>query len=311
MNILIVCSGNAPDFVFEKHQAFIYDQVIAIKKLDDNIEFDYFFIKGKGCLGYLKNLSKLKQQIKLNKYDLIHAHFALSGLLANLQRKVQVITTFHGSDINKFSLRIISAFVELLSNKTIYVSDNLYKKALIKFKQKSSIIPCGVDFNIFYPHTKSSGNENQDFKFNAKKKILFSSSFDNPVKNFKLLERAISMIQDYDFELIELKGFNRKEVALLMNKVDICVMTSISEGSPQFIKEAMACSCPIVSTDVGDVKQIIAETEGCFVTSYDPKDVANKIIQACRFNKKTNGSQKISYLDNKIISKKIISVYNS
>ena len=47
MKVLIVCSGNVTNFDIKIHQAFIYDQVEAIKKLDRDIGFDYFFIKGK------------------------------------------------------------------------------------------------------------------------------------------------------------------------------------------------------------------------------------------------------------------------
>ena len=60
MKVLIVCSGNAQNFSFEINQAFIYDQVSALTRLNDSIEFDYFFIKGQGPKGYLKNLGLLK-----------------------------------------------------------------------------------------------------------------------------------------------------------------------------------------------------------------------------------------------------------
>ena len=100
MNILVVCSGNEKNFDIQKHRAFIYDQVEAVKKADPGISFDYFFISRKGIKGYLLSLKELKKKIKLNDYRFIHAHFSLSALLANLQRKVPVISTFHGSDIN-------------------------------------------------------------------------------------------------------------------------------------------------------------------------------------------------------------------
>ena len=81
MKILIICGGNKDNFDFKIHQAFIYEQIEAIKRYY-NIEYDTFFIKGKGALGYLKNLPRLKKQIKSEKYDLIHAHYGFSGLLA-------------------------------------------------------------------------------------------------------------------------------------------------------------------------------------------------------------------------------------
>ena len=88
MRILIVCSGNAPSFDLEKHQAFIYDQVEALKKVDATLEFDYFFITGKGIRGYLSCLPRFRQQIRRGDYQLVHAHVVMASLLANMQRSI-------------------------------------------------------------------------------------------------------------------------------------------------------------------------------------------------------------------------------
>ena len=88
-------------------------------------------------------------------------------------------------------------------------------------------------------------------------------------------------------------------------------MTSFKEGSPQFIKEAMACNVPIISTDVGDVKDNIKFTEGCFIVGYDPKIIADKIELLIKNNNKTKGRINIKKFDNKKIAKKILNIYNS
>lgn len=313
MKVLIVCSGNAPGFKFEIHQAFIYDQVVAILKNYPEINFEYFFIHGNGIKGYLSNLKRLKKQIKEQKFDLIHAHFALSGLFANLQRKIPVVCTFHGSDINQLKNRIVATFVELLSRKTIYVSQNLYKKAF--FKRGKSIIPCGVDFEIFKPVNKELARQRMNLN-SSKQYILFSSSFSNKVKNYKLLKESCDLLKNRDVEIIELKGYSREEVALLMNAADICAMTSYNEGSPQFIKEAMACNCPIVSTDVGDVRWQFGNVPGHFFTYFTLNDVAEKLNAALTFSEtqgKTNGRQRIKDigLDSETVSQRIVTVYRS
>ena len=308
MRILILCSANVFGFNFEIHQAFIYDQVEAIKKVDKTISFDYFFIKGKGIQGYLSNYRRLIEKIKENKYDLVHAHVALSGLLANLQRRVPVVTTFHGSDINVKKSRYISYIVEKLSSKSIYVSNKLVSLAIKPSRNNISMIPCGVDFEIFNTKDSEKLKEKWGF-FSRKKTILFSSTFDKDVKNYRLLRNALELINDDNIEIIELSGYSREEVAELMNIVDVCVMTSFTEGSPQFIKEAMACNCPIVSTDVGDVMEVIGNTFGCYITTYEESDVALKITKAINFGNKTNGRISISHFDNITISKRIIQIY--
>lgn len=310
MRFLIVCSGNAPNFEFQKHQAFIYEQVEAVKKANTLIEFDYFFINRKGIKGYLGCLKSLKTLLRKQHYDCIHAHFVTSALLANLQRKVPVIATFHGSDINLKVHRWFSLAVEIMSRRTIYVSANLRRKALFYFQRKSKVIPCGVDFTLFGPRPKKLARQKLGLSF-TKKYILFSSHFENTVKNYPLAKEALEIINDSSIKLLELKNFTREEVALLMTAVDVALMTSFSEGSPQFVKEALACNCPVVSTNVGDVEEVMGDIEGCYITSYQPDDVATKIQLALSQSEPIKGREKITRFDNQLIAQKLVTVYKS
>jgi len=106
-----------------------------------------------------------------------------------------------------------------------------------------------------------------------------------------------------------IKNTDQNIIPYYMSAADILILTSLWEGSPNVIKEAMACNCPIVSTDVGDVKEIIRKTDGCYIASYDVVDVADKVGKALSFGRRTNGRQNIKHLDNNIIADKIISLY--
>ena len=99
----------------------------------------------------------------------------------------------------------------------------------------------------------------------------------------------------------------------MMNAADALVMTSFTEGSPQVIKEAMACGCPIVSVDVGDVKEITAGVEGCFMAERSPESIALNLKRALDFGKKTEGRKVIVErgLTNDVIAKKLIEIYKS
>jgi N-acetyl sugar amidotransferase len=309
MKILIICSGNVENFSLEIHHAFVFDQINAVQKKYPDVIFDYFFIKGKGILGYLKNLEKLKQKLRSDKYDLIHAHYALSSLLANMQVKVPVVTTYHGSDINFWYLNIISSLVNVRSLQSIFVSEKLKNKILIGGNNKKMhIIPCGIDLDLFYPVDKQAARKH--FNLSPDKKyILFSSSFSSQVKNYPLARRAVEQLNDDKVELLELKNYNRTEVNLLLNAVDVALMTSFSEGSPQFIKEAMAVNCPVVSTDVGDVKEVLKNCEGCYITTYKSTEVSDKIRSALELGKHTAGRENILHFDNERIAEAVYNVY--
>ena len=308
MTILIICSGNAPGFDFQKHQAFIYDQVEAVKRAEPDTEFEFFIVRGKGVTGYLTARKQMLEAVKRYRPDVIHAHFAHSGLLAAMQRRVPVVITFHGSDIHTPPNRLISFMAERLCSRAIYVSHALREKALWASGKKSSVIPCGVDTALFKPADKTQARKKLNLK-PEKNYILFSSSFSVKVKNYLLAKHAVARLDSPGAELLEFTGYSREEAALLFSAADVALMTSFSEGSPQFIKEAMACNCPIVTTDVGDARDVIGDTEGCYITGYDPADVAQNLKKALAFNKRTNGREKIMHLDNTKIAKKVLEVY--
>lgn len=309
MKVLIVCSGNAPNFNFRIHQAFIYEQIEAVKKYY-GIDYDTYFINGKGVLGYLSNLSQIKKKIVAYSPDIIHAHFGLSGLVSCFQRSVPIVITFHGSDAYISYVRLLSKMAARLSSSNIFVENKI--KSRINIHSENNIIPCGIDLEKFYPVDKQIARVKLNLE-QEKKYILFSSRFDNDVKNYPLAATAIEK-SGANVELVELKNKVREEVNLLLNACDMLLLTSFSEGSPQITKEAMACNCPIVATDVGDIKEIIGDTEGCYITSFDPNDVAEKIKLAINFSctkGRTNGRERIKHLDNKIIAKKIFEIYKS
>lgn len=274
MRILIVASGNT-----KAVSPFIIEQVESLKKIDIHIE--YFLIKGKGWTGYLKSLSKLKKKIKNKKFNLIHAHYGLSGLLATLQRKIPVIITFHGSDININKNYKWSFIASRLSSKNIFVHKDQPKKLKVMLNEKD-IIPCGINLKIFQPKDKVALRKKLNWDQN-KVYILFSSSFDKPVKNVNLAYKSTQNIKNS--ELIELKNYTKIELSNLMNAADLLLVTSFSETGPLIVKEAIACNCPVVSTDVGDVKEIIVKRKNSFVTSYNPKEIEAVIKKVIKLKK--------------------------
>jgi N-acetyl sugar amidotransferase len=307
MKVLIVCSGNANDnqiFDLKLHHAFIYEQVKMVQNL--GIEFEFFFIKGKGLAGYFKNWWKLWKYLRKNQFAVVHAHNGLSGLVAVLQPFCKVIITFHGSDINQKKTRLISNFVSLSADYRIFVTSYLFEKLWFKPTKNYAVIPCGVNLDTFFPVNKYEARNKLKMDQN-KAYVLFSSYFSNPVKNFTLAKQAMSMVPEV--ELLELNNKSREDVNLLLNAVDVLLMTSLKEGSPQVIKEAMACNCPVVTTDVGDVKNIINNTDYCYICKADPGEISEKIKYILKSPVRTCGSKSIKSYDNKIVSERILNIY--
>jgi len=158
MRILIIASGNSPML-----SPFVKEQAESL--IEQGLSIDFFLIKGKGLFGYLGNYFLLIKKLKHKKYDLVHAHYGLSGLLATLQFCVPVIITFHGSDVNMKKNYIFSRIASRLSTANIFVHQSLPDKLKI-YKNSPNVIPCGFNNNLFFPVSKDKARDILKWKKN-------------------------------------------------------------------------------------------------------------------------------------------------
>tara|TARA_B100001287_G_scaffold272059_1_gene273222 strand:- start:2912 stop:3832 length:921 start_codon:yes stop_codon:yes gene_type:complete len=298
VRILIIASGNSSQI-----SPFVKEQAESLVK--QGLSVDFFLIKGKGLFGYLRNYFLLIKKIKHEKYDLIHAHYGLSGLLATMQLSIPVVITFHGSDVNMKKNYLFSRIASRLSAANIFVHQNLPEKLRI-YRNPLNIIPCGFDNNLFFPIPKDEARKTLKWEKN-KRYIVFSSAFDNKIKNVQLAWSAISGINNCN--LIELKGYGKEKINLILNASDLLLVTSLSETGPIIVKEALACNCPIISTDVGDVQKLIKNVRNCYISSYNPDDIKKRISLVFRSTKRTNGEKVINNFKLENIAYKVIDVY--
>lgn len=301
MKVLVVCSDKSGGIA-----PFVAEQAECLKA--QGVEIGFFAISQKGLFGYLKSRKALLQKINEFQPNAIHAHFGLCGLLANLQRKIPVVTTYHGCDINTKRLRAFSIISILLSKRNVFVSKKQVEQVRL-FLKKYDVIPCGVDGDVFYPMSKTEARKKINFQ-QDKIYILFSSTFDRAEKNAELAQLAVELLNK-EAELVELKGYSREQVAVLMNACDAGLLTSIREGSPMFVKEQIFCNRPTVSTDVGDVKETTHGVKGCFITSFDAQDVANALTKAIQCERAEPTEEYRNMFDNKLIAQKLITIYKS
>jgi glycosyltransferase involved in cell wall biosynthesis len=188
------------------------------------------------------------------------------------------------------------------------VSEGLQKQAGYRGRNQC-VQACGVEFNTFFPIERQEARKLLGWDAEGKY-ILFAGSFYNEVKNSSLAKAAVSQIEGV--HLIELRGYNREQVNMIMNAVNCLLMTSHREGSPQVVKEAMSCGTPVVSVDVGDVKYNMADVEGSFISSRDVIDITKKIQKAIAFQGKTEGRNRIiEYgFSNDVVSKRLLKIYS-
>jgi uncharacterized protein len=316
MNILFVSSGNKK--TNKSISPIIHKQGESIRKTKNKL--DYFTIKGKGIKGYILNIIPLYEVVKSKNYDIIHAHFGLSAIVCHLSqlfriKKTPFVISLMGSDLLEGNKTILSQLIDkyvywIIKNKSNHIivkSQEMYDR--INIPGKSSIIPNGVDFDLFKPLDKNEIQKelNWSKKF---KHILFAADPLRPVKNYQLSENALERIKDYNIEIHHLVNVKHDEIPKLMNAADVVILSSLFEGSPNVIKESMACNTPIVSTKVGDVSKLFDNVEGCFLSDFNEITFSNQIKNALKFNSKNNSREKIEHLREENIAKKIIAIYS-
>lgn len=318
MKVLFVCSGNSIIGI----SPFILSQGESLRKR--GVELDYFTIKERGVKGYIKALFILRNLLRINRYDIVHAHYGLSAIVAlQARRKEKIIVSFMGSDLlgsNKpdGSMTRTSLW---LSRMYVFLTSKFYDHAIVKSEEmlrklkqcSSSLIPNGVDLIKFHHGTKVEARSRLGMA-SDREVIVFAGSPRRVEKNFLLAQRAMDRIAGRNAMMVTVSDQPPDILPEYYNAADVLLLTSYHEGSPNVIKEAMACNCPIVSTDVGDVKWVLGETEGCYLASFDPGNVASKITLALEFAKKndrTTGRKRIIGLglDLESIADKIIEVY--
>ena len=300
-------------FVFRSHDNEVRNPIVNNQLeslIKTGIEVGFFPIS-KGGSHYIKSFFNLKKYLKENKYDLVHAHYGYTAIVAGLANSGKTIASLMGSDIHRqhvITRFIIKLFSEYVWDKTIVKS--------IKMKgtiNNSIIIPNGVNLNLF--EQKEKEESGLKVGFNKKYNIIFIAvrPFEK-VKNLNLAQQAIRLLGDENIQFHIISKTDNKKLPCYYSAADLVLLTSFSEGSPNVIKEAMACNCPIVSTDVGDVREVFGNTEGCYISGFDPADVAEKIKKALEFANtkgRTNGRRRIIELglDSESIAGRIVEVY--
>ena len=304
-------------------------------------DVDYFLVRG----NYIKAVKALKAKIQEFKPDVVHAHFGLSAITAELQSLVPVVTTFHNGETHNWHVNLMSSLMSLRAKHVIYVAEHIHQ--IVYFKAKHySIIPCGVTLEDCFLMDKAEARKKLGWDAD-KKYIMFGGAFSNERKNYSLLREAVFRINDGmsrdkslnepltlndggeqfgNIVCVEMKGLSRAECVLRMNACDVFALPTKNEGSPQALKEAMAVNCPIVATDVADIKHLLGDLPGHYILpnkkgnhafwegdESSAGELAELLKQALAFEGQTKGRERIIdlQLTNELVAKRIVEIYEN
>jgi len=299
---------------------FIVRQVESLRETGVDVEV-FPFRGNKNPINYVKAWLSLRRAYDISHFDVVHAQFGQSGLLA-LPAQVPLVLTLRGSDVHGIVgpggnytlaglvLRVVTRFVARRSHAVILVSEHLTK--YLPRRLLFHVIPSGINLECFHPMSQEEARRRLGLPLH-RHLVLFAADPCRPVKRYHLAQEAVSLLNtQLDIELITVSAVPHEMMAVYMNACDVLVLTSKHEGSPSVIKEALACGLPVVSVDVGDVRQRIGEVQGCILCADDsPETIAQGLAQVLQARSRINAAHAIADVDERIVAQRIIDVYHA
>lgn len=315
---VLMITSEYPTLEYPINGIFVARQAEALRRA--GIQVEVFAFRGaKNPMNYLRAWWQVRVRLSQNRYDLIHAQFGQSGLVACCQRRLPVVVTYRGSDLEGlrningrlttigYLLHRSSQLVAHCVNEVIVVSDHL---AHYLPRRPYHVIPSGLDLELFYPMPRAEARRTLGLPPD-RRLVLFVSDPARPEKRHWLAKQTVNLLDGHiQIELVVVKRVPYKQMPLYMNACDALLLTSLHEGSPNAVKEALACNLPVVSVDVGDVRQRIGSVEGCVVCADDrPETIAAALEQVLQRGGRANGRAAVQDLDEHLLTQKVITVY--
>jgi glycosyltransferase involved in cell wall biosynthesis len=258
---------------------------------------------------YAEALIQLRRTLRRRRFDLVHAHYGLTGALAVSQRKAPVVVTFHGSDTCIPWQAGVSWLVARFATPVFVSRDGAQRLGC----PNAAIIPAGVDLDLFKPRPMAEARKALGWPSRGRY-VLLPGARANPDKNVRLFDAVItetSRLVD-DLTPVSLEGFSRERVVDVMNAVDVTLMTSVFEGSPVSIKESLACMTPVVSVPVGDVPQLLDGLPGCAIAPRDDAAaLARAVVRALEGGRHSALRRRVEWVSSRRIAERTVALYES
>lgn len=265
-------------------------------------------------------LWELKTAVTRFRPDVIHAQYgSATAFVSSLVGRTPLVITFRGSDlrycpehsrIRNIAAHLLSRLAALRAAHTICVSDNL--KMVLGAGSNASVIPTGINLDHFRPLEQNSARERLGLR-SERPYLLFNASNSPVLKGLALAEQVHRLVRQAvpETELLVLRGnVANCQMRDYYNAASCLLLCSQSEGSPNVVKEAMACNLPVVSVDVGDVRKRTAGVSFCTVTPRCPIEMAEAVKSVLASGDRSSGRDRIQSIAEPRVAAEILKVYH-
>jgi teichuronic acid biosynthesis glycosyltransferase TuaC len=284
---------------------------------------EVFFFRGhKNPFRYLWHWTRLRRTVARQRYDLIHAQFGQSGLLA-LPSRLPLVVTFRGSDLQGIisdhtgrrtvSGRVgqwCSRLVARQADAVVVVSEHM--KRFLPRGVDAAVLPSGLDLALFRPIPQADARRRLGLP-DDRRLVVFAGRPTQARKRFALAQRTLAVLnRSVPADLHVVWGVPHEEVPLHLSAGDALLFTSLQEGSPNVVKEALACNLPVVSVPVADVGERLQGVSNSEVCEDDrPEALAAALERVLARRQRSNGREAVVSLDERLLTTKLLEIYRS
>jgi teichuronic acid biosynthesis glycosyltransferase TuaC len=254
------------------------------------VENDVFSLRTRTSLsGIIAEARRLRRQVRRGRYHLVHAQYGtVTGFLAATCQPAPTVVTYCGSDLNPVPTiarmrwwvgHLLSQITAARARGVICVSRQLRNR--LRFgKAKAVVIPHGIDVEAFKPGDRLTARRRLGLDASARI-ILFNEGAAPAGKGGKLVREAMDNVKLRlpSAELVVLDGnLPPNSIPDYLRAADCLVCASDWEGSPNIVKEAVAVNLPIVSVDVGDVRELFGSLDSVMVVERTAGAIAAGLV---------------------------------
>jgi teichuronic acid biosynthesis glycosyltransferase TuaC len=252
--------------------------------------------------------------------DIVHARYGtIVAFLCVFSGRPTVIT-YGGSDLlpgasvsktRTFVGILLSNLASLFASAIICVSEEM-RQALWWRKNSAIVIPDGVDLNIFTPGDQADARQKLGW-VEGHPIVIINAARDPENKGLPLAREAMEFVKIAipSAELRIVQGIQPNDMPLCYRAADVLISASRQEGSPNVIKEALACNLPVVSTPVGDAKERLVGVYPSMVIPRDSRLMGDALITILKKCERSNGREHIMELGLDKIALQVKEIYLS
>jgi glycosyltransferase involved in cell wall biosynthesis len=250
----------------------------------------------------------VREAIVGGDYDLVHANSGLTGPAAIAQGRLPVVMSLWGMDLvsDAYHQSTVTRLCASWADAVVVMSDRMNDH----LDRDATVVPHGVDLDLFEPTDPDAARAAVGWE-SPESHVLFPYPPERTEKRHDLARRVVDQAADRLNQPVNLQTVYdepHEKMPEYLNAADVLLLPSESEGSPNAVKEALACNLPVVATDVGDVRDRLDGVHPSFVRD-DESGLVEATVRTLEAGPRSNGRDAVRELSVDRTTEKIEAVY--